>query len=250
MLRAAFASNRVAAAALCRRGAKRGAKGAQELAALERRRADLGIDPSAPCDATLAALVERLPVLTPELPAWQAEHVEQRHELAAASAKVYPSQLTEAEEAPDTRQARLRVDAIIKAEGQREGAGDREGDERTTDRRLAQRLFLLLRVDGEWRFPQARWAAPASAQECLEEEVSASCGEALELSWVGHAPLAHLEQPGERTFWWKAQLLGGEVVPAAGIDFAWLTREELDERLAGADPELRRLTAEMCGPFA
>ena len=79
--------------------------------------------------------------------------------------------------------------------------------------------------------------------------MASSCGSALDLSWVGNAPLAHLELPGERTFWWKAQLLGGEVVPAAGVDFAWLTKEELDERLAAADPELRRLTAEMCGPF-
>jgi len=118
-------------------------------------------------------------VVTPELPAWKRESLELRERLSAHLSKVYPEQLTVAQEGPDRRQARLRAAAIIESEGAREGEGDRTGDETSLDRKLAHRLYLVLREGGAWRLPQVHWSGGVEAptvRQCLGEHLSASCG--------------------------------------------------------------------------
>ena len=103
----------------------------------------------------LAALVERLPILTPELPTWKLDSQLRKEEASSARAKIFPEEYTNADEGPDRKRARLRVNALIEREGSREGKGDREEDQQSLDRKLAQRLYLLLHVEGRWQLPQA-----------------------------------------------------------------------------------------------
>ena len=210
-----------------RRGAKRGARARELDAALQSRRDALGIDPSAPFVSTFAALVERLPLLTPE--PFDAAHDARVQAFEDACAKQYPDTLVDADEAPDARQARLRLGALLDAEGARETEADRAADEKSLQRALARRLYLLVRDDttGSWRFPQAEWESPATARQTLERALSDAGAADLELHWVGHAPCAHLEHNGSRQFWWRAQVLAGDVSPPAGVDYAWLTSDEL-----------------------
>ena len=210
-----------------RRGAKRGARARELDAALQSRRDALGIDPSAPFVSTFAALVERLPLLTPE--PFDAAHDARVQAFEDACAKQYPDTLVDADEAPDARQARLRLGALLDAEGARETEADRAADEKSLQRALARRLYLLVRDDatGSWRFPQAEWESPATARQTLERALSDAGAADLELHWVGHAPCAHLEHNGSRQFWWRAQVLAGDVSPPAGVEYAWLTSDEL-----------------------
>mgnify|MGYP007045259764 CR=1 FL=1 len=50
---------------------------------------------------------------------------------------------------------RLKLKEVIEREASAETEADRTGDERTTNRRLRQRLYLLLQINGRWQFPQA-----------------------------------------------------------------------------------------------
>eukprot|EP00966_Prymnesium_polylepis_P272792 6302340-Prymnesium_polylepis.1 len=60
--------------------------------------------------------------------------------------------------------------------------------------------------------------------------------------------MAHLELPdATRVFYYRLLLTGGHVELAEGVTaHAWLTKEELGERL---DPATAALVAEMCGPW-
>eukprot|EP00308_Calcidiscus_leptoporus_P023039 CAMPEP_0119364922 /NCGR_PEP_ID=MMETSP1334-20130426/11843_1 /TAXON_ID=127549 /ORGANISM="Calcidiscus leptoporus, Strain RCC1130" /LENGTH=177 /DNA_ID=CAMNT_0007380751 /DNA_START=205 /DNA_END=738 /DNA_ORIENTATION=- len=176
--------------------------------------------------------------------------------MADALCKVYPEKFTAAEEGPDRKQARLKLKALVEKEGSREGKGDRTADERSLARKLSCRLYLLLRIDGEWQLPQTQWASErgagesgASAREEVAVAVAARCGEELQLHWMGNAPIAHLATADTpATFFWRLQHFGGAVHPTAEVeDYGWLTKEELAERLGAG--ELSQLVVEMCGPF-
>ena len=198
----------------------------------------------------LAALVERPPVVTPEPTVLESKqrYFDRKYE---GSHKVYPSSLTSAEEGPDQQRARQRMEAIIENEASREGEGDRTGDERSLDRRLAQRLYLLVRQspDGPWHFPQRAWAGPSErARDGLQAAIADACGESLGVHQMGNAPLGHMEVADDTLFLWRFQHVSGDVdAEESGVDYAWLTKEELAERL---DPRVGSEFARMvCGPF-
>ena len=198
----------------------------------------------------LAALIERTPQLTPD--PTEIEQAQLAYEETFQGLhKVYPSSLTSAEEGPDAQRARLRMEALVEKEGSREGSGDREGDEASLDRRLTQRLYLLVRdVDGTWRFPQRVWeGTPESARDGLQAAIEAECGESLAVHQVGNAPLGHLEVSGgdATLFLWRFLYVSGQVDPEwSGLQHAWLTKDELAERV---DADLGELTKLACGPF-
>jgi len=195
----------------------------------------------------MAAVIERSPVLTPDLPEWQQQEFARREDYIKFH-KVYPRELTDAEEGPDQKRAREKVQMVVERDGGRLGAGDKSGDEATSDRRLAERLYLVVCIDRTWQFPQALWSPEQSAHACVLAEVANRCGSELAVHPMGNAPMAHLELPDEtRIFFYRLLHTGGDIEPAAGVtDHAWLTREELSTRL---DPATAALAAEMCGPF-
>uniref|UniRef100_A0A7S0L4P3 Ribosomal protein L46 N-terminal domain-containing protein n=1 Tax=Coccolithus braarudii TaxID=221442 RepID=A0A7S0L4P3_9EUKA len=202
---------------------------------------------------TLAALVERIPVLTPPVPEWKREREELQRSKAELLSKVYPEKFTASEEGPDRKQARLKLEALVQREGGREGEGDRTSDQRSMDRQLARRLYLLLRVDGTWQLPQTRWPleSKAGVREGLMASLAKHCGEELQLHWMGNAPLAHHAPPdGPHTFFWRLQHYDGDVdLDPAVQEHGWLTKEEAAAKLDEGGAELRGLFLEMCGPF-
>ena len=149
---------------------------------------------SARCKSTLlAALVERSPMLTPDEAPLTV--VQQQAQAAAVRQKVYPTTLTAAEEGPDQQRARLRMEALVEREGGREGDGDRTGDQRSLDRQLAHRLYLLVQVDGRWQFPHLAWQPPESARDGLRRAITQSCGDGLATHQMGNAPLGLVATP-------------------------------------------------------
>ena len=194
----------------------------------------------------LAALVERSPQVTPELSDLeQIQHAHQRR--LEGLHKAYPTALTAAEEGPDQQRARLRMEQLVEHESTREGEGDRTGDESSIDRRLDCRVYLAVRVNGHWQLPAEAWRSPESAREGLRRVLSAQCGDDLSAHQMGNAPLAHLAlESGDTLFLWRHMYVSGEVEVRDGDAHAWLTKEELAERLGA---QIGPLTATACGPF-
>eukprot|EP00316_Scyphosphaera_apsteinii_P012615 CAMPEP_0119299972 /NCGR_PEP_ID=MMETSP1333-20130426/1981_1 /TAXON_ID=418940 /ORGANISM="Scyphosphaera apsteinii, Strain RCC1455" /LENGTH=219 /DNA_ID=CAMNT_0007301581 /DNA_START=97 /DNA_END=756 /DNA_ORIENTATION=- len=160
-----------------------------------------------------AALVERIPILTPELPAWRLEIQDALDQRTIALSKAYPAQYTEADEGPDRRRAREKLLKLIECDGSRLGEGDHTDDKRSLDRQLTCRLYLLLQINGRWQFPQVPWEPDASnaipnetIRSCLLRGLAAQCGDYLDVHWMGNAPLAHLvdESRGTTSFFLAA----------------------------------------------
>lgn len=203
---------------------------------------------SASTRTLLGLLVERTPQLTPDLPDYEIVNDERKIKLEALH-KVSPAAITSAEETPDQERARKRLEALIESEGGREGEGDRSGDLTSLDRRLAQRVYLLVRVGDVWQLPQREWAGPPeTAREALAAALEASCGAELNLHPMGNAPLGHLPDsaPDSTLFVWRYQHVSGQVTKTSAIDeYAWLTKDEIVERVA--DP-LGAFCKDICGP--
>lgn len=201
-------------------------------------------------NATLSVLIERLPVVTPELADWEVEQRLAAEAYANSRSKVYQEEYTAAEEGPERTRARLRLEQVVESMGGREGEGDRSGDESSMDRKLAERVYLLLQgEDGSWSLPQRPWAPPERARDGLRELIAASCGEDLQVHQVGNAPLAHLQREQDTIFVWRFQHVEGEVAapdPEGGATHthAWLTKDELAERIGGP---LGAIAREACG---
>ena len=197
----------------------------------------------------LAALVERSPQLTPDLPDYELRHRESQLGFEVMH-KVYPAAITAAEEGPDQQASRLRLEALLEREGSREGEGDRTGDLHSLDRQLTKRLYLLMQdSSGQWSLPQQEWRGPPeSARDGVRRAVEAACGEALSIHQMGNAPLGHLpsEDGATTTFLWRCLYVSGQVAAPAGGDFAWVTRDELVERV---DAPLGELSAMVAGPY-
>ena len=193
----------------------------------------------------LAALVERSPHLTPDTPDYELSQRE--HAAALQQYKVYPAQLTAAEEGPDQQRARLRMEALVDREGGREGEGDRTGDAQSLDRKLAQRLYLLVQVEGQWQFPHLAWQEPESARSGLQRALTQACGEGLTTHQVGNAPLGPLPlASGDTLFLWRHLYVAGHVEVAPGSEYRWVTKAELGDLVGD---ELGAFSAIACGPF-
>ena len=101
--------------------------------------------------------------------------------------------------------------------------------------------------DGSWAFPERAWQPPERARDGLRELIAESCGDALDAHQVGNAPVAHLERDADSVFFWRFQYVQGEMKPQEGTQHAWLTKDELSERLGGP---LGELATKMCGPMS
>ena len=138
----------------------------------------------------------------------------------------------------------------------RETEADASGDVKTLDRQLKTRVYLTIKSDTEGNLSGPRWTLPstlAKKDESLltaaERAVSDSVGSDLKLWCPSNAPMAvnlrvynkNLPESfrenyfGEKIFYYRVQYdnTGGTVDENAlkADDYAWLTREEIVERI-------------------
>ena len=177
-------------------------------------------------------IVERLPVVTPALEAWEVEYRSWSEERRAKFLQELPPELVdpkgEFEELADPEDARF-------VPASRETAADVSGDARTLDRRLDQFLFLVVRdaATKEWGFPRlvnpedGATTMRATARAAME----ACVGDSVETFLVGNAPAGHWPEPrpdgggGGTNFYHRAQWLEGDLrLTEKYDDFKWLTK--------------------------
>ncbi|KAH9951505.1 60S ribosomal protein L17 [Amylocystis lapponica] len=124
---------------------------------------------------------------------------------------------------------------------------DEKGDARSLDRQGERNLYLL--VNGKdhagnavWRFPQGGLTQDELLHEAAERDLIAECGSNMDTWIVSRKPVGVYEMPQPSTpnvlpaqtyvFFYKAHVLAGQVRPDGNIlDFAWLTKEEIEPRV-------------------
>ncbi|WFD22015.1 hypothetical protein MEQU1_000677 [Malassezia equina] len=121
----------------------------------------------------------------------------------------------------------------------RETQADAENNVQSLERALDRTLYLVVKRDGAtptWHLPTKALPAERAATDSLHatatEAVTDILGAEMDLWLVSHLPIAVLPNttPSTKTYILKAHILSGTPSPSSGTQFAWLTREELQER--------------------
>ncbi|KAL7526082.1 hypothetical protein ACHAWF_001620 [Thalassiosira exigua] len=211
-----------------------------------------------PWRVRVAVMVERLPVVTPDVEPWEREYYDLRDYLMSFG-KEYPEE-TGFMFAPDKPE-----DHIIPSDEEllaglpftpapRETEADATGEVRTRDRQLKERVYLALRTDAEGNLSGPRWTLPsalARTDETLlsvaERAVAESVGKDLTTWCPSNAPMAVNFRKygkglspefaggyfGEKIFYYRIQYDQEDVDEGAlkAEDYGWLTRGEMTERV-------------------
>lgn len=98
----------------------------------------------------------------------------------------------------------------------------------------------------EWRFPKGLVEDGELLHEAAQRDLLAECGPNMNTWVVGRRPIGLLEQElenqessetlAEKMFFFKAHIFAGQATPneSSVSDFAWLTKEEIQSRVADA----------------
>lgn len=168
-------------------------------------------------------LVERIPVVIPEAPAWEREYKEWSEARRDKFRVKLPDQIVEAkgllDNLPDFEPA------------PRETEADRTGDRSTLHRKLPEFLFLVVKEkDGKWGFPKSKHDDGETMRQTAERSLKAFAGDSLECWVVGNAPQGHYETADGTTFYYRGSYIEGELELQDGyVEHAWVTKEELGE---------------------
>jgi len=189
-------------------------------------------------------VLERLPVVMPPPPAWEAEYHQfmTARKLARGHLRQLPEVLAERRSGAAQTSAELvgaadpppaggdaagaaagagaeppagdaepaAGSAAAAAAAAAETAADRSGDRRTMKRALTSRVFLLLRdAEGRWGFPAAPAAPGETIRQTAERALRAGLGPRAPAYMIGNAPMGHHAPPGgdAPTFFMLAQVL-------------------------------------------
>jgi large subunit ribosomal protein L46 len=120
---------------------------------------------------------------------------------------------------------------------------DEKNDTTSTERNLTKSLLLVtkqrLGKQSYWLLPQGLRQEGETMRQAAERVLRDNCGSNLQSKFMGNAPCgfykyrypksANIEQSvGMKVFFFKAQLIEGNVSRDVCKDFKWLTQKELD----------------------
>lgn len=144
--------------------------------------------------------------------------------------------------------------AAVEQLAQQEGEGeelaprtheaDLKNDVKSLDRQGQRNLYLLLLAEENgkqvWRFPQGGVEKGDLLHQAAQKDLFAECGDHMDTWIVGRKPIgiykpspATPEEPQNNVFFFKGHIMAGQVrVDGKSIkDFAWLTKEEVGEKV-------------------
>ncbi|GAA5947691.1 hypothetical protein JCM3765_001037 [Sporobolomyces pararoseus] len=132
----------------------------------------------------------------------------------------------------------------------KETAADKSGDVKSLERKADRTVYLLLkkkRSQHAWQFPQGGVEGDESLVEAARRELAEETGPNMDVWTVGRVPAGaysyafpaeHVKRnPGNdsaRVFFMPMRVVRGQAVPNQKeglIDFAWLTKEEIKEKV-------------------
>mmetsp|Transcript_24868 Transcript_24868/g.34756 ORF Transcript_24868/g.34756 Transcript_24868/m.34756 type:complete len:365 (-) Transcript_24868:219-1313(-) len=199
----------------------------------------------------VGVVLERLPVVTPDIPQWEEDYLDLR-QLLDTYGKAYPKELG-MDYYPEPGEVLTRKDMLeMLPEGftpaSRITEADRSGDVKTLDRRLNTRVYLTIKQKFQ---DKSRWTLPTVTVEedetlllAAQRAVRLVAGEKFELYCPSNCPMAmdmyvppNPPQDGSfgiKTFYMRVQYDEGEVDESEQNmyqDYAWLDRSEMVERV-------------------
>lgn len=200
-----------------------------------------------------AAVVERYPVITPDVDPFESEYLTGRFlEMQRRARPISPSLfLTE----KDVIQGRTEPDlsdpyADMYQPAPRKTEADAKNDTKSLERALDERLyFLIKRTDksANFQFPQALAADRDTILQKYAEQAWKGAtlpGKRPEVHFISHSPACHLEHVyplryqqkhdvyGIKIFFYRAMLMSGELDGIRnGVDYVWARGSELGEFL-------------------
>jgi large subunit ribosomal protein L46 len=213
-----------------------------------------------PWKMRVAAMVERLPVVQPDIPDWEMDYMQLRAYLDTYGKEYPPETGFMAPDAPEHHIVETHEEMLAGlpfTPAPRETEHDHSGNVKTLDRRLKTRVYLAVQSDAEGNKTGPRWTLPSvvpkneeTLLQAAQRAVSDAAGDQLTLWCPGNAPMAvnfrvynkNLPEEfrgnyyGEKIFYYRVQWDSGDVDESACLkngfkDYAWLTREEIVERV-------------------
>ncbi|KOS16466.1 hypothetical protein Malapachy_3584 [Malassezia pachydermatis] len=145
-------------------------------------------------------------------------------------------------------------DAELYATLPRTTEADAQNDQQSLERALDQTLYLVVKMPAgdksegpTWRLPTKALPTSRSASDSLHdtatEAVEDALGSEMDIWLVSKLPIAVIPASQRaKTYILKAHILAGEPVPANGVEYAWLTRDELAQRWSD-DPNAQKYWA-------
>ncbi|KAF8644138.1 hypothetical protein AX16_008665 [Volvariella volvacea WC 439] len=159
---------------------------------------------------------------------------------------------------PDFAQAQFISDekaaadkAAVEQLSQQEGEGeilmprvheaDTKLDYKSLDRKGKRNVYLIVRDENAWRFPQGDVQKGEFLHQAAQRDLYAECGQHMD-TWIVsrnpigvYKPQASPNTPEDIIFFYKAHIMAGQakLQNANLTDFAWLTKQEIGERVDG-----------------
>lgn len=197
-----------------------------------------------------ASILHRYPVITQDMLPWELE----KHNVDMAIAdkqNEYFNKLIEGTDAAKmVSEQRMDPEDILKTlpftPASRVTEADISGDRKTSDRKLQQSLFLMVkrnRDTHEWQFPQGKRSDTESLRQTAERVGDRAYGK-VDRWYVSNVPMGHLvyayppamqeqrKQYGAKVFFYRCQLIGErnfKLETRLYKDFAWVSRDEVGE---------------------
>lgn len=196
--------------------------------------------------------LERLPVVMPEVPAWERDYKAWQETWNARRFKELPSAFT-------TSDVKMKDDGKSSGRASWQPAplktsADEKNDRKSLQRKLDHRLFLLVKTGGVWDFVHLPIgdddvSSRSVAEKALESLMGEKEGEAEgRYYFVGNAPAAHTVSQGRTSFYHRCQLIQLESFHSVQMngfeDFAWVSPDEFGEYL---DQDVAKVLQQMEG---
>ncbi|KAI9916075.1 hypothetical protein PsorP6_006905 [Peronosclerospora sorghi] len=218
-----------------------------------------------------AGVLERLPVVQPDVKDWEMDFEMIQHEKALREDQRLEDDFWVLE--PGTRHITPEEAPWPNEEDDPEeviGAGfhlapretedDANNNRKSLNRALKGRLFLLVKNDEKeikypWFFPVGEKLDTEKMRDAALRHVCKTAGDKLQATPVGFGPMGYVkylheeggEYDGTKIFFYKSQHFDGDVClnQKKASDYLWVTRTELSEYL---DPEIAEYVQKMVPP--
>mmetsp|Transcript_14898 Transcript_14898/g.21067 ORF Transcript_14898/g.21067 Transcript_14898/m.21067 type:complete len:352 (+) Transcript_14898:232-1287(+) len=200
----------------------------------------------------VGVVLERLPVVTPDMPQWEEDYLDLR-QLLDTYGKQYPKELG-MDHYPEPGECLTRKELMeMLPEGftpaSRITEADKSGNVRTLDRRLNTRVYLAVNQKYQdktrWTLPTVTLENDETLLQAAQRAVKQVAGDELELWCPSNCPMAvDMYVPpnppkdsnifGNKTFYMRVQYDEGQVDESKQNmyqDYAWLDRSEIVERV-------------------
>lgn len=187
----------------------------------------------------VAVILERIPIVMADIPEWERDFDELQAYFGQFG-KEYPKELIPERNAPtfiSDEELLAQLPPNFRP-APRETEADHSGVVNTLDRKLKDRVFLLLEEDSDsWTFPKASISNDESLLQGAQRAVKEKLGDKIEIYCPSNAPSAvHLEPHNEddqffgtKTFYMRLQHDEGDV--SKRTKHGWLDRQEIVERM-------------------